>query len=168
MFGLQGETSYNAAKGAVYALGRSLALENAEHGIRVNTVLPHADSVISRERPLIGRDVPRLREGREPIAGRRAPETVAPLVAYLSSEECAVNGSAAWGCPGVDGRARRTRQSGGTSQGSSAAPFARRLRWSRLGLAHRQTMLYSTATPAEQALAPSAASSTIGSSEGAS
>jgi NAD(P)-dependent dehydrogenase (short-subunit alcohol dehydrogenase family) len=100
MFGLQGQTNYNAAKGGVFAFGRSLALENAIDGIKVNTVCPYATGVISRERPLAGRDVVELKAGREPMAGRTMPEMVAPLVTYLASRECAVSGEGFSACAG--------------------------------------------------------------------
>lgn len=45
MFAQQGVSNYAAAKGGVYGLCRCLAVEGAEHGILVNTVMPMAGTM---------------------------------------------------------------------------------------------------------------------------
>jgi NAD(P)-dependent dehydrogenase (short-subunit alcohol dehydrogenase family) len=79
---------YAAAKAALGMLTRGMALELAEHGIRVNAVAP---GVIATERNLreaesLDADVPLGRAGK--------PEEVAGLVAWLCTDEAAyVTGS---------------------------------------------------------------------------
>jgi len=79
LFGNFGQANYGAAKAGLAGLTRVLAIEGAEHGIKVNAIAPIAQT--------------RMTEG---ILGELAPkvsaESVSPLVAYLTSEECTVNG----------------------------------------------------------------------------
>jgi NAD(P)-dependent dehydrogenase (short-subunit alcohol dehydrogenase family) len=79
IFGLPNNTSYATAKAAIIGLGRSLAVEGASHGIKVNLVAPAA---LTR---MAGGD----RDGDSRVM---APELVAPLVAYLAHQECPVSG----------------------------------------------------------------------------
>jgi hypothetical protein len=76
-----GFTLYSAAKAALGMISRSLALELAEHGIRVNSVAP---GVIATERNTddaedLAADVPLGRAG--------TPEEVAALVSWLAGDE---------------------------------------------------------------------------------
>jgi NAD(P)-dependent dehydrogenase (short-subunit alcohol dehydrogenase family) len=94
LFAMAGESNYAAAKAGVYGLCRALACEGRDHGICVNAVLPMAATTISAEDPVPGhadRYPPGLREA---LAPRRQAEAVAPLVVYLASAACAVNGEA--------------------------------------------------------------------------
>ena len=93
MFGQQGASNYAAAKAGLYGLTRALALEGLECGIRVNAVLPGGVSRMSDDVPPGPRQFhqPELREVLRP---RRLSEAVSPLVAYLLSAECSVNGEA--------------------------------------------------------------------------
>ncbi|MGD0852298.1 MAG: SDR family oxidoreductase [Acidimicrobiales bacterium] len=80
LFGNFGQANYGAAKAGLAGLTRVLAIEGAEHGIKVNAIAPIA--------------LTRMTEGiLGELASKVAPETVSPLVVYLASEECAVNGS---------------------------------------------------------------------------
>ena len=99
MFAMQGEANYAAAKAGIYGLTKALAFEGRELGIAVNAVLPHAATTISVNDPVPGhRD--HFKPGiAEALAPTRTPEAVAPLVAYLCSLSCQVNGEAfAAGC----------------------------------------------------------------------
>jgi len=80
LFGNFGQANYGAAKAGLAGLTRVLAIEGAEHGIKVNAIAPIA--------------LTRMTEGiLGELASKVAPETVSPIVAYLSNEECVVNGN---------------------------------------------------------------------------
>jgi NAD(P)-dependent dehydrogenase (short-subunit alcohol dehydrogenase family) len=93
-FGHQANSNYAAAKAGVLGLTTALAAEGEERGIRVNAVLPYAVSQIAQDTPLVGADNTRIRAGLDALSYRRAPETVAPLVAFLASRACPHNGHA--------------------------------------------------------------------------
>ncbi len=90
-FGRIRGSNYAAAKAGMLGLGRALALEGGDHGIKVNCILPIAPF---RKRA----DVPAelieqlYSAGLDPDDA--APEQVAPMVVYLASSACAVNGEA--------------------------------------------------------------------------
>jgi NAD(P)-dependent dehydrogenase (short-subunit alcohol dehydrogenase family) len=67
--------AYSAGKAAQFGLMNSLAVEGAQHGIRVNAVSPVASTRMTRE----------------PRPDRR-PEQVAPAVAFLASDRCERSG----------------------------------------------------------------------------
>ena len=83
--GNRGQVNYSAAKGALHAATKSLALEVASRGITVNAVAPGiiatAMSQDTFDAPAIARLVPMKRAGR--------PEEVADLVSFLASERAA-------------------------------------------------------------------------------
>ncbi|GBU14642.1 3-ketoacyl-ACP reductase [Polaromonas sp.] len=83
--GNRGQVNYSAAKGALHAATKSLALEVASRGITVNAVAPGIIatpmSQDSFDAPAIARLVPMKRAGR--------PEEVADLVSFLASERSA-------------------------------------------------------------------------------
>ncbi|HJV93482.1 MAG TPA: 3-oxoacyl-ACP reductase FabG, partial [Azonexus sp.] len=83
--GNRGQVNYSAAKGALHAATKSLALELASRGITVNAVAPGIidtdmiDGAFDAE--AINRLVPMKRAGK--------PEEVANLVAFLASDQAA-------------------------------------------------------------------------------
>jgi NAD(P)-dependent dehydrogenase (short-subunit alcohol dehydrogenase family) len=82
--------NYAAAKAGLYGLTKALAYEGAEHGIRVNAILP-----IATTKAAMKVDFPDIVERLAGVsAARQDPDLVAPLVAYLCSPECAINGEA--------------------------------------------------------------------------
>jgi NAD(P)-dependent dehydrogenase (short-subunit alcohol dehydrogenase family) len=94
MFAMAGESNYAAAKGGVYGLMKGLAFEGAEHGIRVNAILPMASTLIAVDRPVPDYEKHYPAEIADALKPRRTTDAVAPMVAYLASRECAVTSEA--------------------------------------------------------------------------
>jgi NAD(P)-dependent dehydrogenase (short-subunit alcohol dehydrogenase family) len=88
VFGLVDSTAYAAAKGAVLGFTRSLALEAAPLGVRVNAIMPMART---RMYELAGGET----GSAEDIALTQffPPELVAPLAVYLASSSASWNGA---------------------------------------------------------------------------
>lgn len=82
-FGQAKISAYAAAKAAVVALSRSLALEEAKNGITVNVVNPSSID----EKDLTLDEARKLRDARFPIGRPPTVEDVAASVAYFASEE---------------------------------------------------------------------------------
>jgi len=80
LFGNYGQANYGAAKAGLAGLTRVLAIEGSTHGIKVNAIAPIALTRMTQG--ILG-----------DLASNVAPESVSPLVAYLASEECSVNGN---------------------------------------------------------------------------
>jgi NAD(P)-dependent dehydrogenase (short-subunit alcohol dehydrogenase family) len=80
LFGNYGQANYGAAKAGLAGLTRVLAIEGSAHDIKVNAIAPIA--------------LTRMTEGiLGDLAAKVLPSSVSPLVAYLASDECAVNGN---------------------------------------------------------------------------
>jgi meso-butanediol dehydrogenase / (S,S)-butanediol dehydrogenase / diacetyl reductase len=82
-----GMSSYNAAKGAVTNLTRSLALEYGSRGVRVNAVAPSftstdATAELAKSEALVAAFRDRL-----PIGRAATPDEVAGVIAFLASED---------------------------------------------------------------------------------
>lgn len=92
-FGSPGLAAYGAAKGAVLGLARVVALEGAERGIKVNTVLPTGRTRMGAASPVVyDADAPVPSPARRAFLDAMRPESVSPLVVYLASRECSVSG----------------------------------------------------------------------------
>ena len=82
-FGQAKISAYAAAKAAVVALSRSLALEEAKNGITVNVVNPSSMD----EKDLSLEEARKIRDARFPIGRPPTVEDIASAVAYFASEE---------------------------------------------------------------------------------
>jgi 3-oxoacyl-[acyl-carrier protein] reductase len=97
-FGQAKISAYAAAKAAVVAMSRSLALEEAKSGITVNVVNPSSID----EKDLTREEARKLRDARFPIGRPPTVEDVAAAVAFFASEEAeyvtgqVVNVSGGW------------------------------------------------------------------------
>lgn len=90
-FGRTNGTNYAAAKAAMLGLARAMGIEGEEQGIRTNCILPVA--------PFGERDeVPTTLTDQLSATGlppeEAGPERVVPMVTYLASRSCNVNGEA--------------------------------------------------------------------------
>ena len=79
LYGLHGLTAYSASKGALIAFMRALAQECGRRDIRVNAISPYALTPMTERQ---GVDTSQL----------HGPELVAPMVAWLASDQCNANG----------------------------------------------------------------------------
>src|SRR5450631_606887 len=79
LFGNFGQANYGAAKAGLAGLTRVLAMEGASHGVKVNAIAPLAATRMTQD--ILG-----------DLAAKVSPDSVSPLVAYLTHEVCAVNG----------------------------------------------------------------------------
>jgi NAD(P)-dependent dehydrogenase (short-subunit alcohol dehydrogenase family) len=79
IFGNFGQTNYGAAKMGLVGFTRVLAQEGAKYNIKANAIAPVARTRMTEE--ILG-----------PMAEKLDPAQVAPVVAYLVSEECPVTG----------------------------------------------------------------------------
>ena len=84
-FGMEGYTAYVAAKGAMFALTRSLAVEGAPLGIGVNAVAPVAATRMTLANP-------DLADQREWIEQVFDPRLVLPVALYLLHDSCPLTG----------------------------------------------------------------------------
>ena len=101
-----GSTAYTATKGAVEAFSRSLAIEAAEHGVRVNCIAPGlVRSEIYLAAGMSNEDYAKLLQERAaemPLKRVGEPEDICGLVSYLASDKSSwITGQ----CFSVDGGA---------------------------------------------------------------
>ncbi len=80
LYGNFGQANYGAAKAGLAGLTRVLAIEGANHGIKVNAIAPIAATRMTED--VLGE-----------LATRVSPESVSPTVVYLAHEDCAVTGN---------------------------------------------------------------------------
>jgi 3-oxoacyl-[acyl-carrier protein] reductase len=83
--GNRGQVNYSAAKGALHAASKSLALELASRGITVNAVAPGIIATDMGEGAFDAEAIRKL----VPMQRAGTPEEVADLVAFLASEKAA-------------------------------------------------------------------------------
>ena len=83
--GNRGQVNYSAAKGALHAASKSLALELASRGVTVNVVAP---GIIATEMSDGSFDAESIRK-LVPMQRAGLPEEVADLVAFLAGEQAA-------------------------------------------------------------------------------
>lgn len=86
MFGLPGNLGYATAKAALIGMARSITVSSARHNIKINLIAPNAWTRMGGQ-PSDGQDAVS-----RPAPARMEPELVAPMVAYLAHEACAVSG----------------------------------------------------------------------------
>jgi NAD(P)-dependent dehydrogenase (short-subunit alcohol dehydrogenase family) len=79
IFGNFGQANYGAAKMGIVGLTRVWAQEGGKYNIRANAIAPVARTRMTED--LLG-----------PLVEKIAPELVSPVVAYLASDLCDVNG----------------------------------------------------------------------------
>lgn len=85
LVGNRGQVNYSAAKGALHAATRSLALEFASRGVTVNAVAPGIIDTGMIEEAFDAASIERL----VPMKRAGKPEEVADLVAFLASDAAA-------------------------------------------------------------------------------
>lgn len=88
LFGNVGQTNYAAAKAGIAAFTIVAAQELAKYGVLVNAIAPNARTVLTEATRGLADVVKKPDEGFDVWD----PANVAPLVAWLASEECQVNG----------------------------------------------------------------------------
>ena len=93
LFGSFGQSAYAAAKMALVGLTKTLALEGGRYGIATNAVAPGALTRMTGD--VLGDDSPAaelLGRSGSSLEAMMGPHQVAPVVAYLSHEDCSLNG----------------------------------------------------------------------------
>ncbi|MBV9665354.1 MAG: SDR family oxidoreductase [Actinobacteria bacterium] len=90
LLGNPGQTNYGAAKAGIASFTVICAMELARYGVRSNAIAPAARTRLTEATPGLG-DVVRPPEdtGKFDVWD---PANVSPLVAYLSTESCPING----------------------------------------------------------------------------
>jgi NAD(P)-dependent dehydrogenase (short-subunit alcohol dehydrogenase family) len=85
--GSAGASAYCASKGGVLMLGRTLALDWAPHGIRVNIVGPGVTDTPMSARSLADPARRARLMGKTPIGRPAPPSEIAAVIAFLSSDQ---------------------------------------------------------------------------------
>lgn len=92
MVGMENSVAYNASKGAVRRITRSMALDHAKQGIRVNSICPgyiktKMDPEFMGNPPDAEEQLDKLAASVVPLPRRAEPIEVGHLVLYLASDE---------------------------------------------------------------------------------
>jgi len=90
LLGNPGQTNYGAAKAGVAAFTVIAAQELARYGVRVNAIAPAARTRMTEQTPGLGDIVKAPRDAA--TFDVWDPANISPLVAYLSTAECPLNG----------------------------------------------------------------------------
>ncbi len=93
LFGSFGQSAYAAAKAAVYGMTRTLALEGARYGVKVNAIAPGALTRMTGD--VMGDSSPTadaLGMSGGDLVAQLGPQQVAPVVVYLCHESCELTG----------------------------------------------------------------------------
>lgn len=86
LMGIRGRDCYTAAKGGVAALTRSLAVEYASAGVRVNAIAPSATMTERLKKLMAGNpEIDKL--GQAHLLGLIEPDDIANAALYLASDE---------------------------------------------------------------------------------
>jgi NAD(P)-dependent dehydrogenase (short-subunit alcohol dehydrogenase family) len=118
LWGNSGQANYGAAKGGIEGVTHVVAKELGRYGITCNAISPGATTRMTASVPDSAREI-RARAGitgaggpppapgaqpppsyREPVVGRNHPDDIAPMVAYLASEEAWYITSKVFHCTG--------------------------------------------------------------------
>ncbi len=89
--GQEGGSAYSATKGAICSFTKSLAIEEAHHGVRVNCVLPGNIYTESRRQFVksmgeYGADTDRWAEGLQPLGRSGSAEEAGQVILFLASD----------------------------------------------------------------------------------
>ncbi|WP_183094456.1 SDR family oxidoreductase [Nocardioides stalactiti] len=85
-----GQVNYGAAKAAIAAMTLVAADELARYGVRANAIAPVARTRLTEATPGFGEIMRSTIE--EGVVDAFHPANISPLVAYLSTEKCPING----------------------------------------------------------------------------
>ena len=86
LMGIAGRDCYTAAKGAIAALTRSMAVEFASQGVRVNAIAPSA-TMTDRVRGLMQGNDAVGKLARSHLLGLIEPQDIAQMAVFLASDE---------------------------------------------------------------------------------
>lgn len=88
-YGMQNQYSYDASKGGLISLSRSLALELGPRGVRVNSVCPgYVDTDMLRADEGLRRQAEKMARGL-PLRRLARPDEIAEAVVWLASDDAA-------------------------------------------------------------------------------
>jgi NAD(P)-dependent dehydrogenase (short-subunit alcohol dehydrogenase family) len=122
LYGEHGLPAYSASKAAVLGLMYALSQEGAARGVRVNAIAPYAATQMTAAH------MP------PELTGKLRPEDVAPVAAWLVSDDCALNGEIVITGGGRIARARMMETEGLTldRRADGGAPVMSAEHWSAL------------------------------------
>ena len=91
LFGNPGQANYASAKSGIATFTQVCAKELIRYGVRSNSIAPRARTRLTEQTPGLGEIVKQeVAEGQFDVWD---PANVSPLVAYLSTEDCPLNGN---------------------------------------------------------------------------
>lgn len=93
-FGMQANSNYVAAKCGLLGLANALAEEGRDHGVFVNSILPYAKTMITKDSPAIGPDAGRNVQLQDELGPRMTLNSVVAVALALISRQSTVTGTA--------------------------------------------------------------------------